>query len=183
MKQFADRQYSNVFGGRVMNKAGIQFHATHEEIAEILKALCGAKSVYACLVENRPFSVRNLNVSADPRSLDLSDIIFNGINFIYFGEGPFVERCDSIAEFRNKNEHHTSLLVGKQGLKVLEDSFFSCLAMDEDEYRFGKTVCAFIKNTLSLDLFQSAPMGKEGSLARYPVTPKGQGSSIQVVAS
>lgn len=149
-----------------MKKAGIQFHATHEEIAEILKALCEAKSVYACLVENRPFSVRNLNVSADPRSLDLSDVIFNGINFIYFGEGPFVERCDSIAEFRNKNEHHTSLLVGKQGLKVLEDSFFSCLAMDEGEYRFGKNVCAFIKKYTVAGLIPVGANGQRGKLSK-----------------
>lgn len=156
-----------------MKKTGIQFHATHREIVEILEALCGAKSIYACLVEHRPFSVKNLNVDSDPTSLDLGGVIFNGINFIYFGRRPFLEGCDSISAFGNKNEHHTSLLVGKQDLEVLQDSFFSCLAMDEDEYNFGKTICAFIKKYTVAGLIPVGANGQRGKLNKICRYTKG----------
>lgn len=147
-----------------MKKTGIQFHVTHDEVAEILKNLCAEKVIYACMVSNNPFSVENLNANDDPKLLDLSGVNFNGLNFIYFGEKPFFSDCESIADFRKKNEHHTSLLVGKQNSSMLQDSMLGCVALNEEQYKFGKSVCEFVKKYTVAGLIPIGADGQRGKL-------------------
>ena len=126
-----------------MKSIGIQFHATSEEIAQIITNAIDKFSLFFEGVIINPFSIKKIILK------DMINI-FHEIEpelhlKIYLSLNPINTNCKDESEFIKNNFSLISFEIGRQLNGFLEESFFSTIPKDEHTLRTAELIAKDIK--------------------------------------
>jgi hypothetical protein len=140
-----------------MKKTGVQFHATHGDLLLLIRNIVEDLNLNFCVVSQNPFhaTAYSLDNFTDRDILERFEKIRDC--FIYFSQKKFSVDFESFSDFRENNNCCISFLIGKQTCDFLQESWFSFLGEDGDEYLVAKKISSVIKNYTFAGLIPFSP--------------------------